>query len=101
MINADHRDIGLMVVSGTSDDELTRNGIALMERGEPLNIRQWMWVNPEMVWQFEDDVHLRDTHCLQSNIRQHTLNATMTPGTYYHAQKKKILDVLHPTQMPY
>ena len=78
-INADHQDNGLMVVSGTSDDELTRNGIVMTEQGEPLNICQWMWLNPEMVWQFEDDAHLRKMHHLQSNIRQHTLNTTMMP----------------------
>ena len=46
-INADHQDIGSMVASGTSDDELTRNGIVTTEQGEPLNICQWMWLNPE------------------------------------------------------
>ena len=47
IINADHQDIGSMVASGTSDDELTRNGIVTTEQGEPLNICQWMWLNPE------------------------------------------------------
>ena len=100
-INTDHRDIGPVVACGTGDNVLTRNGLMAMECSEPFDVRQWMGVNPEMIQQLENDVHLCDTHRLQSNTHQHTLVLPKSPGTYHQAQQKLTADVLCPTQMPY
>jgi len=100
-INADHRDIGPVVVCGTGYNVLTRNGLTPPECSEPFNVHQWMGVNPEMLWQLENDLNLHDMHNLQSNTCQCTLFSSKTPGTYHQAQPKKIVDILCPTQMLY
>jgi len=90
-----------MVACGAGDEELARNWLMLMEHREPFDIGQWIRVMPKMSWKLENDVHLGDMDRLQSSARQCTLLATMTPGTYHHAQKKKPVNLLRPTQKPY
>ena len=98
-INTDHRYIALMVARRTGDNELARNRIMVMEWSESFDVGQWMQVNTEMTWKFEDDMHLCDMDCW--NACQHTFVVLMRSGMYHWGQKSRLVDVLHPTQKPY
>jgi len=57
-VGTDHRHVALMVVRRTCNNELARNGIATTERGEPFDVRKWMWVMANMLWKLEYDANL-------------------------------------------
>ena len=58
-ISTNYRHIAPVVAHRTGDDVLARYRIVATERGEPLDISQW--VKAEMIWKFEYNTHLCNT----------------------------------------